>query len=93
MVPGEWNIAIIVPIYKKGDNGLCQNHRGISLISIAGKIYERILESSLRSKADQLEESQCGFRPNRSTQDLINICIETDIEKTPIYAFRFSKGI
>jgi hypothetical protein len=56
-VPIEWSIAIIVPVYKKGDNRLCQNHRGISLLSMPGQIYERILESTLRTKADQLEES------------------------------------
>jgi hypothetical protein len=49
-VPRECNIAIIVPRYKKGDNRLCENHTGISLLSIPGKIYERILESRLRSK-------------------------------------------
>jgi hypothetical protein len=37
-VPRECNIAIILPIYKKGDNRLCQNHTGISLLSIPGKI-------------------------------------------------------
>jgi hypothetical protein len=79
------SIAIIVPMYKKGDNRLCQKHRGISLLRIPGNIYERIFESRLRSNAeDQVEESQCGFRPNRSTQDLIFALIQIS-EKTIEY--------
>jgi hypothetical protein len=85
MVPRKWNIAIIIPIYKKGDNRLCQKHRGISLLRIPGNIYERIFESRLRSNAeDQVDESQCGFRPNRSTQDLIFALIQIS-EKTIKY--------
>ena len=71
-VPEDWEVAVLVPIYKKGDNRECKNHRGISLLSVVGKIYSRILEARLRKKVEtQLEETQGGFRPNRSTTDLI----------------------
>ena len=42
-VPQAWNDASIVTIYKKGDRTDCGNYRGISLLSIAGKIFARIL--------------------------------------------------
>ena len=43
-VPNDWMRAIIVPVYKgKGDRSECKNHRGISFLSIPGKVYERIL--------------------------------------------------
>lgn len=72
-VPDEWNQSIICPIFKnKGDPLDCANHRGISLMSHVGKLYERILELRLRTQVeDLLSESQCGFRPGRGTIDQI----------------------
>ncbi|KAI8511727.1 hypothetical protein Bbelb_108270 [Branchiostoma belcheri] len=72
-VPEEWNQSVICPIYKnKGDPQDCKNYRGISLMSHVGKLYERILERRLRNRVEsQLDESQCGFRPNRGTVDQI----------------------
>ena len=52
---------------------LMQPPRGISLLSIAGKILARILLNRLTHhlKSDHLPESQCGFRKNRGTLDMI----------------------
>ena len=41
-VPQAWKGASIVTIYKKGDRTDCGNYRGISLLSIAGKLFARI---------------------------------------------------
>ena len=46
-VPQAWKDASIVTIYKKGDRTDCGNYRGISLLSIAGKIFARILLNRL----------------------------------------------
>lgn len=71
-VPEEWGKGIIIPIFKKGDRKLCENYRGITLTSQVAKIMERILERRMREKVEgQLEEEQHGFRPGRSTVDLI----------------------
>ena len=71
-VPREWKTSIIIPIHKNGSTMQCENYRGISLISVPGKVYARILENRLRSKVeDSLSEQQSGFRPNRSVQDHI----------------------
>lgn len=71
-IPQDWGRAIVCPIYKKGDKTQCNNYRGISLLSHVGKIYERILETRLRTQIEnKLGEWQCGFRPNRSTTDLV----------------------
>ena len=44
VVPEEWRSAVIVPLYKgKGERMECRNYRGISLLSVAGKIYVEIL--------------------------------------------------
>ena len=46
-VPQAWKDASTVTIYKKGDRTNCGNNRGISLLSIAGKIFARILLNRL----------------------------------------------
>ncbi|CAG5039924.1 unnamed protein product [Parnassius apollo] len=39
-VPVDWCKAVIVPVYKgKGSQQDCKNYRGISLLSIVGKLY------------------------------------------------------
>lgn len=47
-VLNDWKKAIIIPIYKgNGDNGNCNNYRAISLLSIVGKIFSKILISKI----------------------------------------------
>ncbi|KAL8566845.1 hypothetical protein ACOMHN_052243 [Nucella lapillus] len=70
----EFRDATIVHIYKrKGNRQSCDNHRGISLLSIAGKILARVLLNRLLEHLEQglLPESQCGFRTGRGTTDMI----------------------
>jgi hypothetical protein len=72
IVPCEWSRATICPIYKKGDKTECGNYRGIALMSHPAKVYERILERRLREVVEEkLEEWQHGFRPGRSSIDLV----------------------
>ena len=50
------------------------DHRGISLLSIAGKILARVLLNRLTAHVnlhEVLPESQCGFRAGRGTADMI----------------------
>ena len=73
-VPQQFKDASIVHIYKrKGNRQSCDNHRGISLLSIAGKILARVLLNRLLQHLEQghLPESQCGFRAGRGTADMI----------------------
>ena len=70
--PKDWNIGIISPIYKSGDSKQCSNYRGITLSSVVEKLFARIMENRLRNKIENtLEETQCGFRKERGTQDHI----------------------
>ena len=57
-----------------GNPQVCENHRGISLLSIAGQILAKILLNRLNAhldKAGLIPESQCGFRKDRGTIDMI----------------------
>lgn len=63
-----------MPIYKKkGDKADCGNYSGISLFSVAGKVLATVMLNRLLSSVvdDVLPESQCGFRPDRSTIDMV----------------------
>ena len=74
VLPQDFKDASIVHLYKKkGNRQSCDNHRGISLLSIAGKILARILLNRLNTHLERghLPESQCGFRANRGTVDMI----------------------
>nr|VZI27639.1 unnamed protein product [Spirometra erinaceieuropaei] len=73
-VPQDFKDATIVHLYKrKGSRQICDNHRGISLLNIAGKTFARILLNRLNNHLEQglLPESQCGFRSHRGTTDMI----------------------
>ncbi|KAL8568569.1 hypothetical protein ACOMHN_058505 [Nucella lapillus] len=53
-LPQEFRDATIVHIYKrKGNRQSCDNHRGISLLSIAGKILARVLLNRLLEHLEQ----------------------------------------
>ena len=83
-IPDDWGRGVICPIFKKGDKTVCSNYRGITLLSHVGKIYTRIIEMRLRGYVEsKLGESQYGFRPGRSTTDLIfalKMCLEKSWE-------------
>ena len=65
--PINWQTGVIIPIFKKGDRTQCTNYRGISLLSLPGKVYAKCLERKCREIVEsKLEDGQCGFRPGRS---------------------------
>jgi len=64
----------IVAIYKnKGDRADCGNSRGISLLSVGGKILDRVMLNRLSTRVAEviLPESHCGSRRGRSTIDMV----------------------
>ena len=71
-VPTTWKKAIVIPIHKKGGSRECKNYRGISLLSIVGKIFTKIIQSRLQKHREQTSrEEQAGFRPYRGCTDQI----------------------
>ena len=72
-VPEDWKRAIIVPIFKnKGSREDCGNYRGISLLSVPGKLCMRVLLNRIKDQLEtKLREEQAGFRRGRSTVDQI----------------------
>ena len=73
-VPQDFKDASIIHLYKrKGSRQACDNHRGISLLSIAGKILARLLLNRLIAHLEKglLPESQCGFWKERGIIDMV----------------------
>ena len=67
------NTKIILAHKQKGDRAECGNRRGISLLSVAGKVLAKIMLTRLLEHVVDivLPESQCGFRRGRSTINMI----------------------
>ena len=74
-IPQEFQDATIIHLFKrKGNPQVCDNHRGISLLSIAGKSLARVLLNRLNERLKQsglLLERQCTFGKDRGTTDMI----------------------
>ncbi|KAK3516029.1 hypothetical protein QTP70_001869 [Hemibagrus guttatus] len=69
-VPLDWATGVVVPLFKKGDRRVCSNYRGITLLSLPGKVYSRVLERRVRPLVvPRIQEEQCGFRPSRGKLD------------------------
>ena len=71
-VPQDMRDSKIITTYKnKGERNDCNNYR-ISLRSIVGKVFARVILIRLQKLAERIyPESQCGFRAERSTIDMI----------------------
>ena len=66
--PASWRTSQIIPVPKKGDLTLVTNYRGISLLPIAAKIYNKLILNRLLPKVEPiLRKNQNGFRAGRST--------------------------
>ena len=72
--PAAVKDATIKVLYKKSDRSNCNNYRGISLLSHAGKVLLKIVANRLSNYCEApgiLPDEQCGFRPERSTVDML----------------------
>ena len=71
IVPSDWKLANIVPLFKKGDRSIPENYRPISLTSISCKLLEHIIYSNIMKhlkKFNILSDAQHGFRQGRSCE-------------------------
>ena len=83
-IPTDWKEGHIIKLPKKGDLSNCDNYRGITLLSIPGKIFNRILLERMKDAVDEiLRDNQAGFRSSRSCTDQIatlRIIVEQTME-------------
>ena len=83
-IPAEWKKGYLIKIPKKGYLSRCDNFRGITLLSVPGKVLNRIILERMKGEVDKtLREEQAGFRQDRSCTDQIatlRIIVEQSIE-------------
>ncbi|KAJ8342710.1 hypothetical protein SKAU_G00326380 [Synaphobranchus kaupii] len=81
MVPSKWKEGYLIKLLKKGDLSSCSNYKGITLLSIPGKTFNRVLLNRMKDAVDP--QLQAGFRKNRSCTDQITtlrIILEQSLE-------------
>ena len=91
--PDSWGDGFIIPLHKKGSIENVENYRGITLLSVVGKLFTCILNTRLNEWAEKYHiyvEAQAGFRKGMSTLDnifvlnsLISHCVN---ENKKLYA-------
>lgn len=66
--PELWSYMNIIPVPKSGELSNTNNYRGISLMCIIAKMYNRLILNRIRSVINpKLRRNQNGFRPKRTT--------------------------
>ena len=93
-VPQLWKYFIIMVLHRKKDQTECGSYRGISLVAHAGKILLKINARHLSEYCGRVRillEEQSGFRPNRSTTDMMFVIRRLQKlarkKRIPLYVF------
>ena len=83
--PSIWRKSQIIPMPKKGDLSLATNYRGISLMSIAAKLFNKMILNRLIPFVEPLlRNNQNGFRRGRSALSQI-LCLRRIIEESQAF--------
>lgn len=78
VLPNDWMIAHIIPLFKKGDPQLPSQYRDVSLTSVICKVLERIIRSQM---FDYMEKNgiipicRHGFFPKKLTVTNVIECL------------------
>jgi hypothetical protein len=85
-VPGRWKQGQVSMLYKgKGASDLCTNYRGLTMLNVAGKIWERVALPRLERVASAhgaIHENQNGFRKGRSCDEHLFV-LQQALEANP----------
>ena len=94
-VPKEFRNATFVSLFKdRGSKTDCGNYQSISLLSVTGKILARVTVNRriTNISEEDLPEAHCGFRPKRSTTNMIlsvrqlqETCIEQNMDLVAVF--------
>ena len=74
IIPTDWKRGLVVPLWKgEGDRQNCNNYRGVTLLSVPGKVFARIIIDRVRHHLlEHQHPEQTDFTPKRSTIDGIH---------------------
>ena len=73
MIPQDMKDAQFITLSKNKESGQdCKDNQAISLLSLAGKLFGRVILGRLWVLAGRVYlQNQCGFSKNRSTIDMV----------------------
>lgn len=98
--PDCYKIALVTPIYKRGDRANASNYRPISSLPIISKVFEKLLHQQLMTRIEKhrlLSTRQFGFRKHHSTEQLIQSLLHnwrTELDKPkPCYIAALSLDV
>ncbi|KAF2355543.1 Reverse transcriptase domain [Trinorchestia longiramus] len=69
IVPDDWKLANVTPIFQKGNKQIPNNYRPINLTSVISKIIERLLKVRITKHLNDqnlINDTQHGFREKRN---------------------------
>ena len=85
IAPPDWLNSAIVPLFKKGNQDLPDNYRGIALMSTAAKLFNKMILKRIRDLVDtKLRSTQNGFRQHCSCPQHI-LALRRVIENCEVY--------
>ena len=75
-VPEDWKSQLLIPLHKKGSRTICDNYRGIALLSTPSKVFTKAILNRVKPRTEPLlRECQCAFRSGRGCADhLFSVC-------------------
>jgi hypothetical protein len=86
MLPKEWKERIIIKFPKKRDLSQCRNWRGISLLAVISKIFNKTILARIKNSLEMgLRKEQAGFRHNRSCIDQSDYRTSRQISVTSLH--------
>ncbi|KAL9960121.1 hypothetical protein ACROYT_G033530 [Oculina patagonica] len=80
VVPTDWKVAKVIPLFKSGSTAEIDNYRPISILSTLSKILERAVYKQVVTHLERnglISEHQFGLRSNRSTE--LAVTLFTDL--------------
>ena len=90
-IPEDWRHDHLFKLPKKGNLKGCKNWRDITLLSIPGKVFNRILLERMKTEVDNdrlLQEEQAGFQERSCTDHIatLRMITEQSLEwNSPLY--------
>ena len=80
-MPRQWKEGLTVNLFKKGGKEDPGNYRSITLLSVVGKVFCKVVNNRLVQSLDcggKLHEGQAGIRVGRSCTD--NVCLNEIVQ-------------
>jgi len=80
LVPTDWKIGKVTPVFKSGSKNDIDNYRPITVLPVCSKVFEKCVHHQLMNFLEEnklLNKNQFGFRPSRNTEHAATLFSDT----------------